>query len=125
LLSSLALARRRAVLAMQELSGRAADTVHLVGSGAGNDLVCQLTADACELRVIAGTVDASAVGNILAQARALGAAPSGLDGMRTLVRGSLPPAVRARGRRPALARRRRPDPLTHAPGYAAAEGHLA
>jgi rhamnulokinase len=62
----------------------------LVGGGARNDLLCQLTADACELPVIAGPVEASAVGNILVQARALGVAPASLDGMRALVRASLP-----------------------------------
>ena len=77
-------------MAVQELSGRHADTVHLVGGGARNELLCQLTADACELPVIAGPVEASAVGNILVQARALGVAPSGLDGMRALVRKWLP-----------------------------------
>jgi sugar (pentulose or hexulose) kinase len=89
-MDSLALAHRRAIMTVQELSGRHADVIHLVGGGARNDLLCQLTADACELPVIAGPVEASAVGNILVQARALGAAPAGLDGMRTLVRGSLP-----------------------------------
>jgi sugar (pentulose or hexulose) kinase len=90
IVDSLALAHRRAVMAVQELSGRHADAVHLVGGGARNELLCQLTADACELPVIAGPVEASAVGNILVQARALGAAPAGLDGMRALVRASLP-----------------------------------
>jgi rhamnulokinase len=89
-MDSLALAHRRAIMAVQELSGRHADAIHLVGGGARNELLCQLTADACELPVIAGPVEASAVGNILVQARALGVAPAGLDGMRALVRGSLP-----------------------------------
>jgi rhamnulokinase len=88
ILDSLALAHRRAVLAVQELSGRHADAVHLVGGGARNDLLCQLTADACGLPVVAGPVEASAVGNILVQARALGAAPADLPGLRALVRAS-------------------------------------
>jgi rhamnulokinase len=88
ILDSLALAHRRAVLTVQELSGRHADTVHLVGGGARNDLLCQLTADACGLPVVAGPVEASAVGNILVQARALGAAPADLGGLRALVRAS-------------------------------------
>jgi rhamnulokinase len=90
IMDSLALAHRRAIISVQELSGRHADTIHLVGGGARNDLLCQLTADACELPVIAGPVEASAVGNILVQARALGVAPAGLDEMRALVRASLP-----------------------------------
>ncbi len=90
IMDSLALAHRRAIMTVQELSGRHADTIHLVGGGARNDLLCQLTADACELPVVAGPVEASAVGNVLVQARALGLAPAGLDGMRALVRGSQP-----------------------------------
>jgi rhamnulokinase len=88
ILDSLAVAHRRAVLDVQELSGRHADTVHLVGGGARNDLLCQLTADACGLPVVAGPVEASAVGNILVQARALGVAPGDLAGLRGLVRAS-------------------------------------
>jgi rhamnulokinase len=86
ILDSLALAHRRAVLDVQELSGRHAGTVHLVGGGARNELLCQLTADACGLPVVAGPVEASAVGNILVQARALGVAPHDLTGLRALVR---------------------------------------
>ena len=86
ILDSLALAHRRAVLDVQELSGRHAGTVHLVGGGARNELLCQLTADACGLPVVAGPVEASAVGNILVQARALGVAPGDLAGLRGLIR---------------------------------------
>ena len=88
ILDSLALAHRRALLDVQELSGRHADTVHLVGGGARNELLCQLTADACGLPVVAGPVEASAVGNILVQARALGVAPGDLAGLRGLIRAS-------------------------------------
>jgi len=86
ILDSLALAHRRAIAEVQELSGRHADTVHLVGGGARNSLLCQLTADACGLPVVAGPVEAAALGNVLVQARALGAAPDDLDGMREQLR---------------------------------------
>ena len=76
ILDSLALAYRRTVRQVQELSGRHADVVHVVGGGARNELLCQLTADACGLPVVAGPVEASAIGNILVQARALGSAPA-------------------------------------------------
>jgi rhamnulokinase len=87
-LDSLALAYRRALLAAQELSGRHADVVHIVGGGSRNELLCQLTAEAAGLPVIAGPAEATALGNVLVQARALGAAPGDLDGMRALARGS-------------------------------------
>jgi rhamnulokinase len=86
ILDSLALAYRRTVAEVQELSGRHVDTVHIVGGGARNELLCQLTADACGLPVVAGPVEAAILGNVLVQARALGAAPDELGGMRQLVR---------------------------------------
>ena len=58
-----------------ELAGRQVDVVHLVGGGARNELLCQLTADACGLPVEAGPVEAAALGNVLVQARAVGAVP--------------------------------------------------
>jgi rhamnulokinase len=85
-LDSLALAYRRAITTAQELSGRHADVVHVVGGGSRNELLCQLTADAAGLPVIAGPAEATALGNVLVQARALGAVPTDLAGLRALVR---------------------------------------
>jgi sugar (pentulose or hexulose) kinase len=85
ILDSLALAHRRAITEVQQLSDRHADVIHLVGGGARNQLLCQLTADACGLPVVAGPAEATAIGNILVQARALGAAPAELSAMRALV----------------------------------------
>jgi rhamnulokinase len=64
--------------------------VHVVGGGARNSLLCQLTADATGLPVIAGPAEATCFGNVLVQARALGAAPGDLAGMRALIRSSQP-----------------------------------
>ena len=86
ILDSLALAYRRALLSAQSLSGRHADVVHIVGGGSRNELLCQLTADALGLPVVAGPAEATALGNVLVQARALGAAPQTLAGMRALLR---------------------------------------
>jgi sugar (pentulose or hexulose) kinase len=88
ILDSLALAYRRALLDAQQLSGQHADVVHIVGGGSRNELLCQLTADACGLPVVAGPAEATALGNVLVQARALGAAPGSLAGMRALLRES-------------------------------------
>jgi sugar (pentulose or hexulose) kinase len=90
ILDSLALAYRRALADAQELSGQPVTAVHIVGGGARNTLLCQLTADACGLPVIAGPVEAAALGNVLVQARALGAAPVDLAGMRALLRQTQP-----------------------------------
>jgi rhamnulokinase len=86
ILDSLALAYRRAVRQAAELSGRQPEVVHLVGGGARNALLCQLTADACGLPVLAGPVEAAALGNALVQARAAGALSGGLGELRGLLR---------------------------------------
>jgi len=90
ILDSLALAYRRSVLDAQHLSGAVVDVVHIVGGGVRNTLLCQLTADACGLPVLAGPVEAGALGNVLVQARALGAVGADLPAMRALLRGSQP-----------------------------------
>lgn len=66
---SLALAHRAGVLTAMRLSGRDVRAVHIVGGGARNALLCQLTADALGLPVLAGPVEATAIGNVLVQAR--------------------------------------------------------
>jgi rhamnulokinase len=90
ILDSLALAYRRAIFTAQSLAERHADVLHIVGGGARNSLLCQLTADATGLPVIAGPAEATCFGNVLVQARALGAAPGDLAGMRALIRSAQP-----------------------------------
>jgi rhamnulokinase len=85
-LDSLALAYQRALADAQQLSGKHADVVHVVGGGSRNALLCQLTADATGLPVVAGPAEATALGNVLVQARTLGAAPGTLAGVRQLLR---------------------------------------
>jgi rhamnulokinase len=58
----------------------------VVGGGARNTLLMQLTADACGLPVLAGPVEAAALGNVLVQARAAGVLSGGLPDLRSLVR---------------------------------------
>lgn len=72
ILEALALAHAHTLAAAARLAGQEIDTVHLVGGGARNELLCQLTADATGLPVVAGPVEATAIGNILVQARAHG-----------------------------------------------------
>jgi rhamnulokinase len=84
IMDSLALGHRAAVRAAAALSKRDLDAIHLVGGGARNELLCRLTADACGLPVIAGPVEATAIGNILVQARTHGIVTD-LPAMRALV----------------------------------------
>jgi sugar (pentulose or hexulose) kinase len=85
-LDSLALAYRRHLRAAATLAGRELEVVHVVGGGSQNHLLCQLTADACGLPVLAGPAEAAALGNVLVQARTLGAGLPDLAAMRDLVR---------------------------------------
>jgi len=86
ILDSLAIAYGHAVRDAARLSGQPVEVVHLVGGGARNSLLCQLTADACEVPVLAGPVEATALGNVLVQARARGLLAGDLETLRALVR---------------------------------------
>ena len=86
ILDSLALAYRRHLREAAGLAGRAVDLVHVVGGGSRNEFLCQLTADACGIPVLAGPEEASALGNVLVQARSLGADLPDLAAMRDLIR---------------------------------------
>lgn len=83
-LESLALAHRRTLRRAAGLAGRELTRVHLVGGGSRNELLCQWTADATGLPVTAGPAEATALGNVLLQARAHGLV-GGLTEMRGLV----------------------------------------
>ncbi|MFF0484910.1 rhamnulokinase family protein [Streptomyces sp. NPDC004435] len=84
IIESLALAHRRVLRQAAELADRDITHIHLVGGGSRNDLLCQLTADATGLPVIAGPTEATALGNILVQARAAGLVGD-LTAMRRLI----------------------------------------
>lgn len=90
ILESLAMAYRRTVREASLLSGRPVEMLHVVGGGVLNELLCQLTADACGIPVMAGPVEATALGNVLVQARALGADLPDLAAMRELLRRTHP-----------------------------------
>src|SRR5208283_2441424 len=86
-LESLALRYRWVLERLEELLGRRLDVVHVVGGGSQNTLLCQFTADACNRPVLAGPVEATAIGNVLVQAIGLGVLGS-LAEAREVVRGS-------------------------------------
>ena len=88
---SLALAYRRAIRRTSELSGTRPEAIHLVGGGSKNRLLAQETADATGIPVIAGPVEATALGNMLVSLRAIGAASGTLMDLRAISQASSVP----------------------------------
>ena len=70
-------------------SGQQIDVIHIVGGGSQNPLLCQLVADAAGRRVVAGPVEATALGNLLVQARTHGALRGDLWGLRAHLRAAV------------------------------------
>ncbi len=71
-LDSIAMKFRHVLLMCEELVGGRIDTIHIVGGGTQNRLLCQAAADACGRRVLAGPIEATAIGNLMMQAVAAG-----------------------------------------------------
>ena len=94
-LQSLANAYAEAVHDIERLTGRSVRTVHLVGGGAQNALLCQLTADTVGVPVVAGPVEATAIGNLLVQARTHGLVSGDLEALRAVTARSFPPRTYA------------------------------
>jgi rhamnulokinase len=88
-LESLALRYRMVLNMAQELTGADVDTIHIVGGGTQNRLLCQMAADACNRRVVAGPIEATAIGNVMMQAVACGDVAS-IRQAREVIRESFP-----------------------------------
>ncbi|MBI3467542.1 MAG: rhamnulokinase, partial [Planctomycetes bacterium] len=73
---SLAIKCRSVLGMLEELIGGRLETIHIVGGGTQNRQLCQATADACGRQVVAGPVEATAIGNVMMQAVAAGAVGS-------------------------------------------------
>ncbi len=91
ILESLALLYRSTLASVEKLSGRGIRKLHIVGGGSQSRLLNQFAADATGRLVIAGPVEATAIGNILVQAIA-DRKLSSLEGLRETVRKSVPVA---------------------------------
>lgn len=88
---SLALAYRRVVAQVERVAGRTAEVIHVVGGGAANTLLNQLTADATGRPVLAGPTEATVLGNVITQAMADGTVAD-LAAGRRLISSSIAPA---------------------------------
>ena len=87
LLESLALKYRYVIDQLRLVLGHPIEKIHVIGGGSRNELLCQFTADATGLPVVAGPAEATAVGNILVQAMAMGCVSSPAE-MRAIIRES-------------------------------------
>jgi len=86
-LEGLALAYRRTLEGLEDVLGRRIGVIHIVGGGSQNQMLNQMAADACGRPVVAGPVEATAIGNLLCQAMAIGQVGS-LAEARAIVRAS-------------------------------------
>ena len=93
IIESLADAFARAVETAAELSGKHVSIIHIVGGGSQNTLLCQLLANRTGLPVQAGPVEATAIGNVLIQARTQGAVTGSLEALRSLVAHAFSPTM--------------------------------
>ncbi|MDJ0336243.1 rhamnulokinase family protein [Salinibacterium sp. G-O1] len=91
IIESLSAAFVNAVRAASELSGKSVSVIHIVGGGSQNELLCQLVADRSGMPVLAGPVEATAIGNVLIQARAQGLDSDSLESLRALVANAFSP----------------------------------
>ena len=91
IVESLAAAFASAVADAAALSGVDVATVHIVGGGCQNTLLCQRTADRLGMPLLAGPVEATALGNVLLTARAVGLVDGDLAALRALVEDRFPP----------------------------------
>ncbi|MBQ2394091.1 MAG: rhamnulokinase, partial [Alistipes sp.] len=73
---------------LQQVAPFEIKTLHVIGGGAQNDLLNQMTADACGIEVVAGPSEATALGNVMVQARAAGLVGS-LEEMRRYISRSI------------------------------------
>jgi rhamnulokinase len=70
---------------LEQLTGSRIERIHIVGGGSQNTLLNQLTADATGLEVLAGPVEATALGNLVVQARSAGVLKGSLEDLRRLI----------------------------------------
>lgn len=87
IVDSLAHKYRWVIERLEEVTGRKIEVIHLIGGGSQNEILCQATADATGRTVVAGPVEATALGNVLVQMIVTGALSSIGEG-RALIRKS-------------------------------------
>jgi rhamnulokinase len=85
---SLALKYRFVLDQIRNVSPNDIENIHIIGGGANNELLCQFTSNSTGMQVLAGPTEATAIGNIMMQAKALGVVES-LEKMREMIKDSI------------------------------------
>ena len=89
ILECLAFTYRETLDRIEDIIGRRISVVHIVGGGSQNELLSQFAANAMNREIVSGPIEATSIGNVLMQAKALGLLDS-LDAVRAVVRNSFP-----------------------------------
>lgn len=87
---SLAMKYRYTFRAVREVTGLEYETIHMIGGGTKDRLLCQMAADACNSKVIAGPIEATATGNIAVQLIAMGEIKDLADARRVIAASEQP-----------------------------------
>lgn len=93
IIESIAAGFAESVRSAGRLAGQRVEVIHMVGGGSQNELLCRSTAERSGLPVMAGPVEATALGNLLVQARTAGHLDGDLEDLRALIRGTHQPTV--------------------------------
>ena len=93
ILESLADAYAQALKGLEQVTQKKVERINVVGGGSQNALLCQLTANRTGVPVLAGPIEATAIGNLITQAGTMGAAPKSLEGQREVIRFIYNPTV--------------------------------
>ncbi len=86
---SIAMKYRFSMNSIKQATGKHFPVIHIIGGGTKDRLLCQMTADSCDIPVLAGPIEATGIGNIAVQMIALGAL-NGLDDVRKMIRETQP-----------------------------------
>ncbi len=92
IMQSLALKYRMTVEALEDITGRKLNVIHMVGGGIKDKVLCRFTANATGRKVVAGPVEATAIGNLMVQVMALGQVKD-LKEIRRVVSSSFSPEI--------------------------------
>ena len=89
IMESLAFEYRSSIKVLEQIKGKKIEVLHILGGGSQNEPLCRYTSDACGLKVVAGPIEATALGNIVVQA-IVSKEVKDLNHARVLIKNSFP-----------------------------------